>query len=136
MVSIWRGRNESAAQKMRLGPLSTRESHQLPTLCRPDWHGPKGRSRTDLLKKFHPFHWQKGSHTENLKVGMIGPFQMIENLRIYSQWKRQPCFAVEAQEHGIKSCNTESKVVTLTRRVNVFPHLEQTKAAGTKLGSW
>jgi hypothetical protein len=28
-----------------------------------------------------------------------------------------------------------SYILTLTRRVNVFPHLEQTKAAGTKLGS-
>lgn len=49
--------------------------------------------------------------------------------------KKVPCFAVEDQEYDIKNYNRRSKVLTLTRRVNVFPHLEQTKAAGTKLGS-
>lgn len=57
---------------------------------------------------------------------------MIRHLCAYNQLA---CFAVEDQEHATKNHDKGSKVLTLTRRVNVFPHLEQTKAAGTKLGS-
>lgn len=59
--------------------------------------------------------------------GDEGPFQMTGISVLIT--------SVENQEHGIENHDKGSKVLTLTRRVNVFPHLEQTKAAGTKLGS-
>ena len=57
------------------------------------------------------------------------------SLCLLPQWEELPCFAAEDPEHAIRNRNRGRAAVTLTRRVNVFPHLEQTKAAGTKLGS-
>lgn len=66
---------------------------------------------------------------------MTDPFQMIVYLYNLSGEK---CPALQQKiknMDAIKNCKGGSQVLTLTRRVNVFPHLEQTKAAGTKFGS-
>lgn len=103
MASLWRGEREggkegseretkkspseeeAASSEQGLSSLQTRGTWEIrPAPC-PVQNGSKGRSRTDLFTDTEfPFSRRVHTCTENLEVGMSGPFQMIRHLCAYN----------------------------------------------------